>query len=134
MKPNLTKKRGDYSVTLSKLNVTSTSIRAQLIEKGLDKNKSSHIMYEAVDDQGNEMDMISGHGSDENNKNGDTYNDFVFSAPGKGAKSITIKAFEPDFVPDDPSDPNSPGIFKTDSNGKMIKNYIKELEMTVAIK
>ncbi|MGG2994095.1 DUF5643 domain-containing protein [Paenibacillus macerans] len=134
LKPNLTKKRGDYSVTLSKLNVTSTSTRIQLIEKGLDKNKSSHIMYEAVDDQGNEMDMISSHGSDENNKNGDTYNDFVFNAPGKGAKSITIKAFEPDFVPDDPNDPNSPGIFKTDSNGKLIKNYIKELEMTANIK
>ncbi|RRJ64999.1 hypothetical protein EHV15_20315 [Paenibacillus oralis] len=134
LKPNLTKKRGDYSVTLSKLNVTSTSTRVQLIEKGLDKNKSSHIMYEAVDDQGNEMAMISGHGSDENNKNGDTYNDFVFSASGKDAKSITIKAFEPGFVPDDPNDPSSPGIFKTDSNGELIKNYIKELEMTVKVK
>ncbi|MEC0135737.1 DUF4179 domain-containing protein [Paenibacillus macerans] len=134
LKPNLTKKRGDYSATLSKLNVTSTSTRFQLIEKGLKKGEHSRILYEVVDDQGNLLDLKSGFGTDENNKNGDKYNDYVFSPPEKDAKSITIRAFEPDFVPDNPNDPSSPGIFKTDSNGELIKNYIKELEMTVNIK
>lgn len=134
LKPNLTKKRGDYSVTLSKLNATSTSTRIQLIEKGLKKGEHSHILYEVVDDQGNLLDQKSGLGTDEKNKNGDMYTDYVFSPPAKEAKSITIRAFEPDFVPDNPDDPSSPGIYKTDSNGKMIKNYIKELEMTVNIK
>ncbi|MGG2994096.1 DUF5643 domain-containing protein [Paenibacillus macerans] len=134
LKPNLTKKRGDYSVTLSKLNATSTSTRIQLIEKGLKKGEHSHILYEVVDDQGNLLDQKSGLGTDEKNKNGDMYTDYVLSSLGKDAKSITIRAFEPDFVPDNPGDPSSPGIYKTDSNGKLIKNYIKELEMAVNIK
>ncbi|MEK5163709.1 DUF5643 domain-containing protein [Paenibacillus sp. FSL R5-0527] len=132
LKPNLTKKSGKLSVTVSKLNLTSTSSRIQLIVKGLEKGKSSPINYEFVDDQGNKLEFISGHGTDENNKNGDMYYDFVAGALSKNAKSITIKAYEYELEPVSPG--STSGTYKEDSNGETIKNYIKDLEMTVKVK
>lgn len=127
LKPNMTKKYGKLSVTLSKLNLTSTSSRIQLIVKGLEKNKHASVHYEFVDDKGKELEFISGRGTDENNKNGDMYFEYLAGALSKDAKSITIKAYEYE-------EGSRKGTFKEDSDGNPIKNYIKDLEMTVKVK
>lgn len=126
LKPNVTKKSGKVALNLSKMNLTSTSSRVQLIEKGYESGKPSDLMYEFWDDQGNELDMLSGRGSDENNKAGDMYHDFVLSPLGKNAKSIIIKAFKPEYAED--------GTYKLDADGNIVKSYVKELEMTVKVK
>jgi hypothetical protein len=128
MKPNLTKKSGNLSMTLKQVHATSTSSRLQLVLTGQEKN--STILHDFVDDKGNKLDLISGKGTDENNTNGDYYYDFILDALDKDAKSITIKTFTPEF-----KEPNAThGEFKLDSNGEIVKNYIQELEMTVPVK
>ncbi|MGG4345590.1 DUF5643 domain-containing protein [Paenibacillus lautus] len=128
LKPNLTKKSGNLSMTLNQVHATSTSTRLQLILKGQEKN--STILHDFVDDQGNKLDLISGKGTDENNTNSDYYYDFILDALDKDAKSITIKSFTPEF-----KEPNAThGEFKLDSEGEIVKNYIEELEMTVPVK
>ena len=130
LKPNVTKKTGKLTVTLSKMNLTSTSSRVQLIVKGLEKGKSSDISYEFWDDQGSELDILSGRGSDENNKAGDMYHDFVLSPLGKNAKSIIVKAFKPEYAEDGATS----GAYKLDADGNIVKSYVKELEMKVKVK
>ncbi|GIO84198.1 hypothetical protein J25TS5_11300 [Paenibacillus faecis] len=130
LKPNLTKKSGKLTFNLSKLNLTSTSTRVQLIQKGYEKGKPSDIMFEFVDDQGRKLETLSGMGTDENNKDGDMYHDFVLSALEKNAKSITIKAFKPEYA-----EPGATsGLFKLDEKGEIVKQYVNELEMTVNVK
>ncbi|WP_339272516.1 DUF5643 domain-containing protein [Paenibacillus sp. FSL W8-0426] len=130
LKPNVTKKSGKVTLNLSKMNLTSTSSRVQLIEKGYESGKPSDLMYEFVDDQGNELDFLSGFGTDENNKDGDMYHDYVLSPLGKDAKSITLRVFKPEF-----KEPGATsGAYKLDENGNIVKHYIKELEMTVNVK
>lgn len=128
VKPNLTKKSGNLSMTLKQVHATSTSSRLQLVLKGQEKN--STILHDFVDDKGNKLDLISGKGTDENNTNGDYYYDFILDALDKDTKSITIKSFTPEF-----KEPNAThGEFKLDSNGEIVKDYIQELEMTVPVK
>ncbi|MFS0869883.1 DUF5643 domain-containing protein [Paenibacillus xylanilyticus] len=126
LKPNVTKITGDLTVNLSKLNLTSTSSRIQLIAKG----KQSDISYEVVDDQGKELDIFSIQGSDENNKAGDMYYDFVLSPLGKNAKSITIRAYKPKFAVAGATS----GAYELDADGNIVKEYVKELEMKVKVK
>ncbi|MFS0869884.1 DUF5643 domain-containing protein [Paenibacillus xylanilyticus] len=127
LKPNVTKKSGKMTLNLSKMNLTSTSSRVQLIEKGYESGKPSDFLYEFVDDQGKELDFLSGFGTDENNKAGDMYHDFVLSPLGKDTKSITLRVFKPEFKEQGATS----GEYKLDENGEIVKNYIKELEMTV---
>lgn len=130
LKPNVTKKSGKVTLNLSKMNLTSTSSRVQLIEKGDESGKPSDLMYEFVDDQGNELDFLSGFGTDENNKDGDMYHDYVLSPLGKDAKSITLRVFKPEF-----KEPGATsGEYELDENGNIVKHYIKELEMKVNVK
>ncbi|MCA1291521.1 DUF5643 domain-containing protein [Paenibacillus sp. alder61] len=130
LKPNLTKTSGKLTYNLSKLNLTSTSTRVLLIQKGYEKGKPSDIMFEFVDDQGRKLETLSGMGTDENNKDGDMYEDYVLSALEKDAKSITIKAYKPEFM-----EPGATsGLFKLDENGEIVKQEVKELEMTVKVK
>lgn len=130
LNPNVTKKSGKMTLNLSKLNLTSTSSRVQLIEKGYESGKPSDLMYEFVDDQGYELDFLSGFGTDENNKNGDMYHDYVLSPLGKDAKSITLRVFKPEF-----KEPGATsGEYKLDENGEIVKHYVKELEMMVNVK
>lgn len=130
LKPNLTKTYDKMTVNLSKLNLTSTSSRVQLIVKGLEKSKHSDISYEFWDDQGNKLDGFSGRGSDENNKAGDMYHDFVLSPLGKNAQSIIIKAYKPEFAEAGATS----GAYKLDADGNIVKSYVKELEMKVKVK
>lgn len=130
LKPNLTKKSGKFSTTLSKLNLTNSSVRFQFIEKGREKGKPSNISYEFVDDQGKELKMLEGFGTDESNKNGDWYMNFVTDAVSKDAKSIIVKPYSPVFEEAGATS----GKYKLDSDGKVVKNYLKELEMTVKVR
>jgi len=130
LKPNVTKKSGKVTLNLSKMNLTSTSSRVQLIEKGYESGKPSDLMYEFVDDQGNELDFLSGFGTDENNKDGDMYHDYVLSPLGKDVNSITLRVFKPEF-----KEPGATsGEYKLDADGNIVKSYVKELEMTVKVK
>ncbi|MCA1291519.1 DUF5643 domain-containing protein [Paenibacillus sp. alder61] len=130
LKPNVSKKLGSRTVVLSQLNATSTSTRIQLIEKGFEKGKPSDFMYEFVDDQGNRLDDLSSFGTDENNKAGDMYYNCLLGPLGKNVKSITMKAFKPEYA-----EPGATsGAFKLDENGEIVKQEIKELEMTVKVR
>jgi hypothetical protein len=93
LKPNVTKKSGDLSMTLKQVRVTDTSTRLQWVLKGKNKEQQRDLMYDFVDDKGNEIDFIKGSGTDENNKNGDYYYDFILEGLDSGVKSITIKPF-----------------------------------------
>lgn len=130
LKPNVSKKWGGRTVVLSQINATSTSTRIQLIEKGFEKGKPSEFMYEFVDDQGNRLDELLRFGTDENNKAGDTYYNCLLGPLGKNVKSITLKAYKPEYM-----EPGATrGLFKLDENGEIVKQEVKELEMTVKVK
>ncbi|GIO84197.1 hypothetical protein J25TS5_11290 [Paenibacillus faecis] len=130
LKPNVSKKLGGRTVVLNQINATSTSTRIQLIEKGFEKGKPSEFMYEFVDDQGNRLGEISRFGTDENNKAGDMYYNCLLGPLGKNVKSITLKAYKPEYM-----EPGATsGLFKLDENGEIVKQEVKELEMMVKVK
>ncbi|KOR89146.1 DUF5643 domain-containing protein [Paenibacillus solani] len=127
LQPNITKKMGDLRLTLKQVHSTAHSTRIQFVLKG---GHNSTILYDFFDDQGNELERISGRGTDENNKNGDFYYDFILETPDASAKSIIMKPFTPEF-----KDPNAAsGEFKMDKNGEIVKNYLKDLEVSIPIK
>lgn len=127
LQPNITKKMDDLRMTLKKVHSTSHSTRIQFVLRG---GHDSTILYDFFDDQGNELERISGRGTDENNKNGDYYYDFILEAPEANAKSIIMKPFTPEF-----KDPNAAsGEFKLDKNGEIVKNHLKDLEVSIPIK
>ncbi|MFB5675050.1 DUF5643 domain-containing protein [Paenibacillus terreus] len=128
LKPNVTKKSGDLSMTLKQVRAADTSIRLQWVLKGKDKDQLHDLMYDFVDSKGNKIDFITGSGTDENNKNGDYYYDYILGGLGSGVKSITIKPFTAEMKDDES------GQFKTDAKGEIVKNYNKELEITVSVK
>lgn len=130
LQPNVTKTSGKMTMTLKKAALTSTSSRVQLILKGYEKNREQYqsISYDFVDDQGNKLEMISARGTDENNKNDDMYYDFILERLDKDVKSVTVKPFKPEFKE------GNTGLYKLDSEGNVIKHYIKELEMTIPLK
>lgn len=130
LKPNVSKKLGSRTIVLSRLNATSTSTRVQLIEKGYEKGKPSDLMYEFVDDQGTRLDELSNFGTDENNQAGDMYYNCLLGPLGKNVKSITMKAYKPEYVVPGATS----GLFKLDENGDIVKKEVKELEMTVKLK
>ncbi|WP_339296404.1 DUF5643 domain-containing protein [Paenibacillus sp. FSL W7-1279] len=127
LQPNITKKMDDLRMTLKKVHSTAHSTRIQFVLRG---GHDSTILYDFFDNQGNELERISGRGTDENNKNGDYYYDFILEAPEANAKSIVMKPFTPEF-----KDPNAAsGEFKLDKNGGIVKNYLKDLEVSIPIK
>lgn len=127
LQPNIIKKMDDLRLTLKQVHSTAHSTRIQFVLKG---GHDSTILYDFFDDQGNELERISGRGTDENNKNGDYYYDFILEAPDANAKSIVMKPFTPEF-----KDPNAAsGEFKLDKNGEIVKNYLKDLEVSIPIK
>lgn len=128
LKPNVTKKSGNLSMTVKQVRVTDTSTRLQWVLKGKDKDLQNGLMYDFVDDKGSEIDFIKGSGTDENNKNGDYYYDFILEGLDSGVKSVTIKPFTAELKDDES------GQFKTDAKGEIVKNYNKELEITVPVK
>jgi len=130
VKPNVTKASGNVTLKLNKATLTSTSSRLQLIMEGYKQHPEANqdILFDFVDDQGHIIERISGSGTDENNTKGDMYYDFVLEAVGKSAKSITVKPFKPVTIDD------GSGRFEVDANGEIVKQYIKELEMTVSVK
>ncbi|AWB44531.1 hypothetical protein DCC85_10035 [Paenibacillus sp. CAA11] len=128
LQPNLTRTSGNFSMTLKKANLVSTSSRLQFVIKGWEQNRN--ILFDFVDDQGNKIERLGGRGTDENNSQGDYYFDYILGGLSKETKSITIKPFTPEF-----EKPNATsGAFKVDSNGDLIKHYVKELEMTLQVK
>jgi hypothetical protein len=130
LKPEQTKKSGNLSMTLKQVRATSASTRLQWVLKGKDVDLMNRLQYNFVDDQGRKLDFISGRGTDENNKNGDFYFDFILRALEPDVKSITIKPYTAEF--EDPGAKSGP--HKVDSNGETIKNYVKDLEMTIPVK
>ncbi|MCT1400573.1 DUF5643 domain-containing protein [Paenibacillus sp. p3-SID867] len=127
LQPNIIKKMDDLRLTLKQVHSTAHSTRIQFVLKG---GHDSTILYDYFDDQGNELERISGRGTDENNKNGDYYYDFILEAPEANAKSIVMKPFTPEF-----KDPHAAsGEFKLDKNGEIVKNHLKDLELIIPIK
>ncbi|KOP68568.1 hypothetical protein AMS62_27530 [Bacillus sp. FJAT-18019] len=127
LQPNIIKKMDDLRLTLKQVHSTAHSTRIQFVLKG---GHDSTILYDFFDDQGNELERISGRGTDENNKNGDFYYDFILETPDASAKSIIMKPFTPEF-----KDPNAAsGEFKLDKNGEIVKNHLKDLELNIPIK
>ncbi|WP_175495231.1 DUF5643 domain-containing protein [Paenibacillus sp. cl141a] len=125
LKPNVTKKSNGLSMTLNKAALTTTSTRLQLILKGPGKDS---ISFDVVDDQGRQLNMISGRGSDENNKKGDYYYDILLDALGKNVNSLTIKPFKPELKDE------TSGQYKLDSKGNIIKQYMKDIEIRLLVK
>ena len=130
VKKTLTKQADNITLELGKMNLTSSSTRIQLIEKGNDSEQPSGIMYEFVDDSGRRLDYLTAFGTDQNNPSKAMYYDVVLSPIHSNAKSITIKPFYPEM--EVPGAAN--GAFKRDTNGEIVKNYIEELEMKIPLK
>jgi hypothetical protein len=128
LKQEQTRKSGNLSMSLKQVRATSASTRLQWVLSGNDKDMMNGLMYDFVDDQGRELDWLDGKGTDENNANGDYYFDYIIEALDPDIKSIIIKPFTAEL-----KDDNS-GQFKTDANGEIIKNYNKDLEISIPVK
>ncbi|SEL52348.1 hypothetical protein SAMN04488688_104304 [Paenibacillus sp. cl141a] len=127
---SLTKQAGNLTLKLGKISLTSTSTRVQLIAKGDTTERLFGMQYEVVDDSGRQLDYLTAFGTDDNNKEKALYNDIVLTPIHSDAKFITIKPFYPEM--EAPGAAN--GAFKLDADGKIVKNYIEELEMKVPLK
>lgn len=101
-----------------KLNVLSNNKEAKLLR--------SQLIFEVWDDQGRKLDDVSGAGIF---KGDEMISEFLFERFTGVPASLTIKAFLPEMeIPGAVS-----GKFKLDSEGEIIKNYIKELEITIPL-
>lgn len=86
-----------------------------------------HLIFEVWDDQGRELDHVSGVGVFKGEN--EMISEFLFDRFTDVPASVTIKAFLPETeIPGAVS-----GRFKLDSDGEIIKNYIKELEITIPV-
>lgn len=130
VKKTLTKQAGNITLELGKMNLTSSSSRIQLIEKGNVSEQPSGIMYDFVDDSGRRLDYLTAFGTDQNNSSKAMYYDVVLSPIHSNAKFITIKPFYPEM--EVPGAAN--GSYKMDANGEIVKHFIEELEMKVPLK
>lgn len=105
--------------TKVRLSVLSSDKAARLLRH--------HLIFEVWDDQGRELDHVSGVGVFKGEN--EMISEFLFDRFTDVPASVTIKAFLPEMeIPGAVS-----GRFKLDSDGEIIKNYIKELEITIPV-
>jgi len=117
-------------VTVEQIQFTPITTKVRLSVLSSDKEAKllrHHLIFEVWDDQGRVLDHVSGvgvyRGDDE------MVSEFLFERFTEVPASVTIKAFLPEMeIPGAVS-----GRFKLDSGGEIIKNYIKELEMTIPV-
>lgn len=129
IKPNITKKYNSTSTTLNKLNATSESIRVQLSQKNT-KGEFSNIRYDLVDNKGQVIEVNYELGITSPSNDDTLTTDLIFTGLSKDTKSITLRGFTTEME----ETGAKTGGYKLDKNGKVIKNYIKELQFKVNLK
>ncbi|MBT2764889.1 DUF4179 domain-containing protein [Paenibacillus sp. ISL-20] len=125
-----TREWGGLKLTLEQL--TLTPITTDLIVNIEPSSKSEKIdyknlLYEVWDDRGRVLGLVAGMGI--YNKVGQYHTEMMFDRFEDAPDTITLKPFLPVFQ--DPS-ANS-GLFEVDSNGEIVKKYLKDLEIIVPV-
>ncbi|MEC0309094.1 DUF4179 domain-containing protein [Paenibacillus lautus] len=88
-----------------------------------------NLLFEVWDDRGRELGRISGKGVYRDDRQQQQRLELMFDRFEDAPESITIKPFLPVF-----QDPTANGgLYKVDSNGEMVKTYLKELEITIPV-
>ncbi|MGE7823942.1 DUF4179 domain-containing protein [Paenibacillus sp. NPDC093718] len=88
-----------------------------------------NLLFEVWDDRGRELGRISGKGVYRDDRQQQQRLELMFDRFEDAPESITIKPFLPVF-----HDPTANGgLYKVDSNGEMVKTYLKELEITIPV-
>lgn len=117
-------------VTVEQIQFTPITTKVRLSVLSSDKAARllrHHLIFEVWDDQGRELDHVSGVGVFKGEN--EMISEFLFDRFTDVPASVTIKAFLPEMeIPGAVS-----GRFKLDSDGEIIKNYIKELEITIPV-
>lgn len=93
---------------------------------------SRHLSFELWDDRGRNLEMVGAMGSYDDNEQMRQRNELLFERLEEVPNTVTLKPFLIEYV--DPSTkPGEAGLYKVDSNGNLVKNYVKELEITVPV-
>lgn len=88
-----------------------------------------NLLFEVWDDRRRELGRISGKGIYLDDRQQQQRLELMFDRFEDAPESITIKPFLPVF-----QDPTANGgMYKVDSNGEMVKTYLKELEITIPV-
>lgn len=131
LSPGMTKEFDHIRVTLEKAELTPITTRVSIVEDGTsseipkkykrdDKTTILQLGYDVFDDHGTRLELLGGQGNDERPERY-TYNDFIYEPFKVTPKSFTIKPFL--YVYKD----------KNENHSEPVKEYIKELEMTIPV-
>lgn len=92
----------------------------------------NNLLFDLCDDQGRNLELVGGIGIYFDNGQMHMRNEMLFDRLQEVPDTITLKPFQPEYA--DPSTkPGESGAYKVDSNGKTVKHYVKELEITVPV-
>ncbi|WP_339267194.1 DUF4179 domain-containing protein [Paenibacillus sp. FSL K6-1330] len=125
-----TREWGGLKLTLEQLKLTPLTTDLIInIEPSSKSEKIDHknLSYEVWDDRGRVLGLVAGMGI--YNKDGQYHTEMMFDRFEDAPDTITLKPFMPVFQ--DPS-ANS-GLFAVDSNGEIVKKYLKDLEITIPV-
>lgn len=117
-------------LTLEQLKLTpiTTDLIVNIEQSGKsEKIDHENLLYEVWDDRGRVLGLVAGMSV--YNKDGQYRMEMMFDRFEDTPNTITLKPFLPVFQ--DPS-ANS-GLFAVDSNGEIVKKYLKDLEITIPV-
>ncbi|MFB5675051.1 DUF4179 domain-containing protein [Paenibacillus terreus] len=127
-----TRQWGSLKLTLKQLKFTPITTAFQMDIEQTDPSEivnDENVLFEIWDDQGRKLGLVGGLGIYTDNSQKYQRGELLFDRFEDAPKSITLKAFQPEFkVPGAKS-----GAYKLDSNGEIVKTYLKDLEITIPV-
>lgn len=128
--PQVTREWGEMILTLERLQFTPITTNVSFSLASNDKESrlmGNGLSYELWDDRGRELGFVGGAGS--YGEDGRMMYEFTFDRFLDAPKAVTFKVFLPEM-----EEPGARfGRYKLDSQGNVIKHYLKELEITVPV-
>ncbi|MFS0869885.1 DUF4179 domain-containing protein [Paenibacillus xylanilyticus] len=102
-------------------NITSNDKEARFLR--------NNLMFELWDDRDRMLGLVGGFGFFDNDEQRKMINKLLFDRFADAPETVTLKA----FLSETEGPSVSTGGYKVDSNGELIKKYVKELEITVPV-
>ncbi|MED4956013.1 DUF4179 domain-containing protein [Paenibacillus macerans] len=130
-----TREWSGITLTLEQIQYTPITTKVVFdinVEDKASRPLRNNLLFDLCDDQGRNLGLVGGVGIYYDNGQMHARYEMLFDRLQEVPDTITLKPFQPEYA--DPSTkPGESGAYKVDSNGKMVKHYVKELEITVPV-
>lgn len=132
VKSGETREWGGLKLTLEELKFTPITTDLIISTEQIGKSEGGNhndLLYEVRDDRGKVLGLVTGMGIYKDDDQRQQRTELIFERFEETPGSITLKPFLPVFQ--DPS--GNSGLFAVDSNGEIVKKYLKDLEITIPV-